>query len=65
MEKVSWNTVNKKQNRLEQIENEKNIKALLELEPNFPGVATPRSSEWIVYIISYAYNPFTAPWGAK
>ena len=24
MEKVSWNTVNKKQNGLEQIENEKN-----------------------------------------
>ena len=38
----------------------KNIKALLELEPNFPGVATPRS-ESIIYIISYAYNPFTAP----
>ena len=34
MEKVSWNTVNKKQNGLEQIE------ASLELEPNFPGVAT-------------------------
>ena len=41
----------------------KNIKAKLELEPNFPGVATPQSSEWIIYIISYAYNPFTAPWG--
>ena len=41
----------------------KNIKALLELEPNFPGVATPQSSEPIIYIISYAYNPFTAPWG--
>ena len=40
----------------------KNIKACLELEPNFPGVATPQSSEWIIYIISYAYNPFTAPW---
>ena len=42
----------------------KNIKAQLELEPNFPGVATPQSSEWIIYIISYANNPFTAPWGA-
>ena len=43
----------------------KNIKAYLQLEPNFPGVATPQRSEWIVYIISYAYNPFTAPWGGK
>ena len=41
----------------------KNIKAWLELEPNFPGVATPQSSEWIIYKIYYAYNPFTAPWG--
>ena len=40
----------------------KNIKAWLELEPNFSGVATPQSSEWIIYKISYAYNPFTAPW---
>ena len=62
MEKVSWNTVNKKQNGLEQIENE-NIKAWLKLEPNFPGVATPQNSLWIIYIISYAYDPFTAPWG--
>ena len=51
MEKVSWNRVNKKQNGLEQIENEKH-KSLLELEPNFPGVATPQSSLWIIYIIS-------------
>ena len=62
MGKVSWNSVNKKQNGLKQIENEKH-KNLLELEPNFPGVATPQSSEWIIYIISYAYNPFTSPWG--
>ena len=41
----------------------KNINAKLELEPNFPRVATPQSSEWITYIISYAYNPFSAPWG--
>ena len=41
----------------------KNIKAQLELEPNFPGVATPQSSECIIDIISYTYNPFTAPWG--
>ena len=41
----------------------KNIKAWLELEPNFPGVATPQSSELIIYIISYTYNPFIAPWG--
>ena len=41
----------------------KNRKALLELKPNFPGVATPQSSEWFIYIVSYAYNPFTAPWG--
>ena len=41
----------------------KNIKAQLEPEPNFPLVATPNSSEWIIYIISYAYNPFTAPLG--
>ena len=41
----------------------RNIKAWLELEPNFPGVATPQSREWIIYIISGAYNPFTAPWG--
>ena len=41
----------------------KNIKAWLELEPNFPGVATPQSSEWIIYIISYTYNTFTAPCG--
>ena len=41
----------------------KNIKAKLELEPKFPGVATPQSSERIIYVISYAYNPFTAPWG--
>ena len=52
MEKVSWNTVNKNQNGLEQIENEKNLTAKPELEPNFPGVATPQSSEWIIYIIS-------------
>ena len=31
-------------------------------QPNFHEVATPQSSEWIIYIISYAYNPFTAPW---
>ena len=43
----------------------KNIKALLELEPNFSGVATPQSSERMIYIISYVYNPFTAPWGAS
>ena len=30
----------------------KNMKAWLELEPNFPGVAIPQSSEWITYIIS-------------
>ena len=63
MEKVSWNTVNKKQNGLEQIENEKYKSLAIELEPNFHGVATPQSSEWIIYIISYAYNPFTAPLG--
>ena len=44
MEKVQGNSVNKKQNRLEQIEM-KNIKAWLELEPNFPWVATTQSSE--------------------
>ena len=38
---------------------QKNIKAWLELEPNFPGVATPQSSELIIYIISYAYNPLS------
>ena len=43
----------------------KNIKAKLELEPNFPRVATPQRSEWINYIISYAYNSFTAPWGGE
>ena len=63
MEKVSWNTVNKKQNGIKQIENEKHKSLATELEPNFPGVATPQSSEWIIYIIVYAYNPFTAPWG--
>ena len=41
----------------------KKIKAWLVLEPNFPGVSTPQSSEWIIYIISYTYNPLTAPWG--
>ena len=41
----------------------KKIKAWLELGPDFPGVATPQSSEWIIYIISHAYSPFTAPWG--
>ena len=40
-----------------------NMKAWLELEPHFPGVATPQSSEWIIDIISYTYNPFTAPCG--
>ena len=63
MEKGLWNTVNIKENGLEQMENVKSIKTQLELELNFPGVATPQSSEWIIYIISYAYNPFTAPWG--
>ena len=62
MEKVSWNTVNKKQMDLNKSKM-KNIKAKLELEPNFPGVATPQSSEWIIYIISYAYNLFRVPWG--
>ena len=41
------------------------IKTWLELEPNFPVVATPQSSELIIYIISYAYNLFTATWGMK
>ena len=41
----------------------KNIKASLDLEPNFPGVATPQSSEWIIYIIFYTSNPFAAPRG--
>ena len=63
MEKVSWNTVNKKQNLNKS--KMKNIKAYLEFEPNVPGVATPQSSEWIIYIIAYAYNPFTAPLGGK
>ena len=62
MEKVSWNTVNKKQNGLEQIENKRH-KSLARAQANFPGATTPQSSEWIIYIISYAYNPFTAPWG--
>ena len=61
MEKVWWNTVNKKQNGLEQIKNEKH-KSLAWARAYFSGVATPQSSEWIIYIISYAYNPFTAPW---
>ena len=43
----------------------KNITAKLELEPNFPEVATLQSSEWIIYIISYTYNLFTAPWGGN
>ena len=43
----------------------KNIKAQLELEPNFPGVATPQSSEWIICIISFTNNPLTAPRGEK
>ena len=64
MEKVSWNTVNKKKD-LNKSKIKKNIKAWLELEPNFPGVATPQSSEWIIYIIFYAYNPFTAPGGSR
>ena len=33
----------------------KNIKAWLEMEPNFPGVATPQSKEWIICIISSTY----------
>ena len=43
----------------------KNIKAWLELEPNFPGVATNQKAvtELSIYIISYTYNSFTAPWG--
>ena len=45
--------------------NMKNIKAWLELEPNFPGVATPQSSEWIIGIISYTYNQFTAIWRGR
>ena len=45
--------------------NMKNTEAWLEHEHNFPGVATPQSSEWIIYIISYTHNPFTAPWGNK
>ena len=51
MKKVQWNSVNKKQNGLEQIENAKHKKTLVELEPNFPGAATPKNSEWIIYII--------------
>ena len=38
----------------------KNIKAWLELEPNFPLVATPHSSVRIICIIYYTYNPSTA-----
>ena len=64
MEKVSWNTVNKKQNGLEQIENEKH-KILARARAYYPGVATPQSRKWIIYIIAYAYNPFTAPWGGR
>ena len=41
----------------------KNIKDQRELEPDFPGVATPQSSELIICIISYTYNPSTAAWG--
>ena len=41
----------------------KNIKAKLELEPNFPGVATPQKSEWIIYII-FTHIPFTPPGGS-
>ena len=43
----------------------KNIKGWFELEPNFPGVATPQRSEWIMYIISYAYNPFNGHLGGR
>ena len=60
MEKVSRNTVNKQTKWTWTNRKWKNIKAQLELEPNFPGVATPQSSERIIYIISYANNPFTA-----
>ena len=63
MEKVPWNTVNKKQKGLEQIKNEKH-KSLARARANFPAVATSQNSEWIIYIISNAYNPFTAP-GAR
>ena len=59
---MQWNSVNKKQSGLEQIENEKH-KSLARARPNFPGVATPQSSEWIINIISYSNNQFTAPWG--
>ena len=62
MKKVSWNTVNKKQKGLDQIENEKS-KSLARARAKLPWGAIPQSSEWIIYIISYAYNPFTAPWG--
>ena len=41
----------------------KNIKAKLEIEPNFPRVATPQNSEWIICIISYTYNTSTASCG--
>ena len=62
MEKVSWNTVKKKLTWTNR-KWKNNIKAQVELEPNFPGVATPQCSEWIIYIITYTNNPFTAPWG--
>ena len=42
----------------------KNIKANQELEPNFPGVATPEISEWIICIISILIlHLLAAPWG--
>ena len=40
----------------------KNIKASPELGLTSLG-SHPQSSEWIIYIIYYTYNPFTAPGG--
>ena len=37
----------------------------IEHEPNFPGVATAQSSEWIIYIISFTFNPIYCPLGGS
>ena len=62
MEKVSWNTVNKNKMDFKQIVNEKH-KSLPSQSSSLTSLGSllPKA----VNENSYAYNPFTAPWGAR
>ena len=62
MEKLQWNSINKKQNGLEKSKN-KQFTSLTKARAYLPWARSARSSGWITQLIAYACNPSTASWG--